>query len=110
MAEKIQELVHDDAHSSEKALGHLTDAAVNGHSQEPLEHIHGNAETPETHSWIKKYLPHHINIQELESDYHLGNYVIDREMGEKSWETSTSDGGFLFQCQDCVCRANFGWQ
>ncbi|KAK7986903.1 phosphatidylserine decarboxylase-domain-containing protein [Apiospora saccharicola] len=86
MAEKIQELVHDDAHSSEKALGDLTDAAVNGHNQEPLEHIHGNAETPETHSWIKKYLPHHINIQELENGYHLGNYVIDRETGEKSWE------------------------
>lgn len=89
MTEKLQELVHDDAHSSEKALGDLTDAAVNDHNDSSLGHIHGNAETPETHSWIKKYLPHHINMHELENGYHLGNYVIDRETGQKSWEAST---------------------
>ncbi|KAK8850798.1 Phosphatidylserine decarboxylase proenzyme 2 [Apiospora arundinis] len=87
MASKIHDLVHEVSHGSEKALSELTDAAVNGHRESPTQHIHGDAETPETDSWIKKYLPHHVDLQELESGHHLGNYVIDRETGEKSWET-----------------------
>jgi phosphatidylserine decarboxylase len=74
--------------NSAKALSTLTDAASD-HSVPPTKHIHADADTPETHSWLQKHFPQ-INLGELESRYHFGNYVIDRKTGEKSWEAMSA--------------------
>jgi hypothetical protein len=75
-----------DAHvnASAAALDTLTTAAEN-HPDPPLEHIHGGAAEAKSHSWIKKYIPDAV-LNDYENRYHLGNYVIDRETGEKSFE------------------------
>jgi phosphatidylserine decarboxylase len=78
-------LSQDGLDNSNKALSTLTDAAVTDHSAPPVAHLQAKADTPETQSWIQKHLPH-FGVEDLENRYHFGNYVIDRQTGEKSWE------------------------
>ncbi|KUJ15394.1 uncharacterized protein LY89DRAFT_686154 [Mollisia scopiformis] len=73
---------HYDA--SAKALTELTTRAEN-HNQPPKSHIHGSSSTTESHAWLSKFLPP-STIQAVENKFHLGNYVLDRETGEKTWE------------------------
>jgi phosphatidylserine decarboxylase len=66
------------------ALTELTRRAEN-HNQPPTSHIHGSSVTTESHAWLSKWLPKGT-IQSVENKFHLGNYVLDRETGEKNWE------------------------
>jgi phosphatidylserine decarboxylase len=66
------------------ALEELTRRAEN-HNQPPTSHIHGSSTTAESHAWLSKILPHGT-IQSVENKFHLGNYVLDRQTGEKTWE------------------------
>jgi len=70
--------------ASAGALHQLTTMAENK-NQPPTSHIHGSATTSESHTWLSKHLPH-SSMTYLENKFHLGNYVIDRQTGEKSFE------------------------
>ncbi|KAE9366100.1 hypothetical protein N431DRAFT_430265 [Stipitochalara longipes BDJ] len=70
--------------ASAGALEELTRRAEN-HNQPPTSHIHGSSTTNESHSWLSKILPHGT-IQSVENKFHLGNYVLDRQTGQKTWE------------------------
>jgi len=70
--------------ASASALDELTSKA-HDHSVSPTAHIHASAAASETHSWITRVFPP-STIEHLESRYHLGNYVIDRQTGEKHFE------------------------
>lgn len=43
------------------------------------------APTEKSHAWLRKIVPQKT-LEEYENRYHLGNYVIDRKTGEKSFE------------------------
>jgi phosphatidylserine decarboxylase len=77
-------LTDEGYNASAGALSELTRLAEN-HNQPPTSHIHGSSTTSESHAWLSKHLPHGT-IQSVENKFHLGNYVIDRQTGEKSWE------------------------
>jgi phosphatidylserine decarboxylase len=66
------------------ALEELTRRAENK-NQPPHSHIHGSSTSEESHSWLSKHLPQGT-IQAVENKFHLGNYVINRETGEKTFE------------------------
>lgn len=70
--------------ASAQALDSLTTAAGD-HPNPPLEHIHQPSAAAKTHSWIRKLIPESVQ-QSYESRYHMGNYVIDRKTGEKTFE------------------------
>ena len=75
-----------DAHveAAETALNSLTTAAAN-HDDPPDEHIHRPAAAEHSHSWIRRWIPETVQ-QEYEVYYHMGNYVIERSTGKKSFE------------------------
>jgi len=77
--------LHDEGlDASASALDGLTTKAQD-HAAPPTSHIHASAATAETHGWIKRLLPP-ATVEHLESRYHMGNYVIDRQTGEKHFE------------------------
>lgn len=70
--------------ASAAALKTLTTAAENK-NENPKSHIHMPATQAETHAWLSKLLPP-STVQSIESKYHMGNYVIDRQTGAKAFE------------------------
>jgi phosphatidylserine decarboxylase len=70
--------------ASAAALQHLTTAAEN-QNEDPKTHLHWPASDKEAHSWLSKVLPA-STLDNLETKFHMGNYVIDRQTGEKSFE------------------------
>lgn len=70
--------------ASAGALEELTRRAEN-HNQPPTSHIHGSSTSVESHTWLSKILPAGT-IESVENKFHLGNYVLDRQTGEKTWE------------------------
>ena len=51
----------------------------------PKDHIHTPGNNESAHSWFRSVFPYD-SLKELESQWHLGNYVIDRKTGQKSFE------------------------
>ena len=76
--------VHPSFDASAKALDSLTNAAQ-FHSEYPQGHLHRPADHESAHTWISKILPQ-STIEEFETKFHMGNYVIDRKTGEKTFE------------------------
>lgn len=70
--------------ASASALEELTTRAENK-NQPPTSHIHGSSATTESHAWLSKWLPTGT-IESVENKFHLGNYVLDRETGDKTFE------------------------
>ena len=70
--------------ASATALDTLTSQAED-HPTAPHEHIHAGAGHEKSHSFILKIIPETV-LNEYEHRYHMGNYVIDRTTGEKSFE------------------------
>jgi phosphatidylserine decarboxylase len=70
--------------ASASALEELTTRAENK-NQPPTSHIHGSSTSTESHAWLSKWLPTGT-IESVENKFHLGNYVLDRETGEKTFE------------------------
>lgn len=66
------------------ALSQLTSDAGD-HEADPKNHLHKSAASASTHTWLSKILPPTVTA-ELETRFHMGNYVIDRYTGEKSFE------------------------
>lgn len=69
----------------EKGLNAVTDHASKSHNQRPDTHLHAPAPEQHAHSWMKKLFPY-SNLEEMENAFHMGNYVIDRKTGEKTFE------------------------
>ncbi|KAI9733824.1 MAG: hypothetical protein M1818_007091 [Claussenomyces sp. TS43310] len=70
--------------ASAKALDTLTTMAQN-HNQPPQSHIHISGMSEKAHTWLKEVIPP-STVDNLEFRYHMGNYVIDRQTGEKTFE------------------------
>ena len=75
--------------ASATALKALTEATTSNHGIDPQQTLHAPANTDQGQSWIQR----HFNISgltskldSLENNFHMGNYVIDRKTGEKSFE------------------------
>ena len=80
---------HDlfDCHAA--ALRDLTDSTTSNHAVDPKETLHQPANHESSHSFLRKHFPSAYLMQHLdnlESAYHMGNYVIDRETGTKIFE------------------------
>lgn len=69
--------------ASEKALRSLTSAA--GKHPEASVNVLPSANHESAHSWLGKIIPA-STLDNLETRFHMGNYVIDRQTGEKSFE------------------------
>lgn len=70
--------------ASAGALQELTRRAENK-NQPPTSHIHGSSTSRESHSWLSSWIPQ-STIESVENKFHLGNYVLDRKTGEKTFE------------------------
>ncbi|KAI9810200.1 MAG: hypothetical protein M1827_006646 [Pycnora praestabilis] len=77
-------LTDDGFEASAGALSSLTTAAENKNDT-PKNHLHMPASHEKTHAWLSKILPA-STVDDLESKFHMGNYVIDRQTGEKTFE------------------------
>jgi phosphatidylserine decarboxylase len=77
-------LTEEGYQASASALQELTTRAESK-NQPPTSHIHGSSTTAESHAWLSKFLPKGT-IESVENKFHLGNYVIDRQTGEKTFE------------------------
>jgi phosphatidylserine decarboxylase len=83
-AKKKLDQKHLDA--AEAALDHVTDNAVpTRHSDHPTTQLHAPSNEHQSHTWMRSLFPYG-SIEEFESAWHLGNYVLDRQTGEKSFE------------------------
>lgn len=69
----------------ENGLNAITDQASKSHKEEPKAHLHAPATEEHSHSWMKRLFPY-SNLEEMENAFHMGNYVIDRKTGEKTFE------------------------
>ncbi|KAF2141636.1 uncharacterized protein K452DRAFT_228285 [Aplosporella prunicola CBS 121167] len=67
------------------ALEHITTLAAH-HSKAPEETLHQPATHARSHEWLAALFPSAAHLEQLEADHHLGNYVIDRRTGAKSFE------------------------
>ncbi|MCJ1486330.1 hypothetical protein MMC06_006507 [Schaereria dolodes] len=70
--------------ASAGALQTLTTAAENK-NENPKSHFHRPATHEESHAWLSRILPQ-STLANLETKFHMGNYVVDRQTGEKSFE------------------------
>lgn len=71
--------------ASASALDHLTNTAAQNHDTNPKSHIHQPAIHANAHSWLSKHFPTEV-LDSLEAGFHMGNYVIDRTTGAKTFE------------------------
>lgn len=69
----------------ENGLSAITDEASKKHADEPKAHLHAPATEEHSHSWMRRLFPYK-SLEEMESAFHMGNFVIDRKTGEKSFE------------------------
>ena len=70
--------------AAEGGLEDLTERSA-AHSDDPKDHIHTPGDHEQSHAWFRAVFPYD-SIQDFESQWHLGNYVIDRDTGKKSFE------------------------
>lgn len=68
----------------EKTLDEMTDKSAS-HKADPKEHIHMPGNHEKSHSLFRACFPYD-SLDDIESQWHMGNYVIDRETGKKNFE------------------------
>ncbi|KAK4580267.1 hypothetical protein LTR86_000470 [Recurvomyces mirabilis] len=73
---------HFDAAAS--TLDQMTSMAAkpDGHTK---EHLHAAADHAKSHAWFQSIFPQ-SSLENMENSWHLGNYVIDRQTGQKPFE------------------------
>lgn len=81
-AAEALELEHLNA--AENGLDDLTNQSA-AHANDPKDHIHTPGDNDKAHSWFRAVFPYD-SLQDVENQWHLGNYVIDRDTGTKSFE------------------------
>lgn len=67
-----------------EALNHITNRAGD-HGKDPKETLHQPSNHEKSHSWLKKIMPYD-SLEQMESAWHMGNYVMDRKTHEKTFE------------------------
>lgn len=70
--------------AAEQAFKDMTDKAKS-HVDNPKGHIHIPGNDEKAHAWFRSVFPYN-SLEEFEAQWHLGNYVIDRKTGQKSFE------------------------
>lgn len=80
-AVKNLETKHLDA--AEAVLSDITDKSKV--EPDPKDHLHIPATHDKAHSWFRSVFPYD-SLEAFEAEWHLGNYVMDRQTGEKSFE------------------------
>ncbi|KAH0385734.1 hypothetical protein KCU92_g3209, partial [Aureobasidium melanogenum] len=80
MTDKLSD-AHFDATAA--ALDQITDQAAGPEDPKNTLHLPSNHE--KSHSWLKRIFPYD-SLEAMESAWHMGNYVIDRKTGQKSFE------------------------
>ncbi|GAA6008359.1 hypothetical protein JCM11491_004448 [Sporobolomyces phaffii] len=76
-----------DAQFSQADYGSVLDSLTHdaaGDNAAEEQDIHTPADTAVHHKWLKRFVP---GIETLAAKYHLGNWVVDRQTGEKRWES-----------------------
>lgn len=68
-----------------QALAQTVNNAASGHLEDPKTHIQQPSRLSSTYNWLMSYFPQNY-LESLEANWHLGNYVIDRKTGHKSFE------------------------
>ena len=70
------------------AAGSLDDLTTQAgeHPKDPKQHLHLPATKEKAHAWMKSVFPY-TSLEEFESQWHLGNYVYDRETHQKEFES-----------------------
>lgn len=69
---------HITAQALEASVDHPTSA-------NPKMHLHMPAMGGHAKGLIERYFPQNY-LEQIEANYHLGNYVIDRKTGERTFE------------------------
>ena len=85
MAPLLDQVNDENFNASASALDHLTNNAAQNHDQNPQNHIHQPAIHENGHRWLSKLFPEKA-LENIEASWHLGNYVIDRKTGQKTFE------------------------
>ncbi|KAG9640802.1 hypothetical protein KCU64_g12818, partial [Aureobasidium melanogenum] len=80
MTDKLSD-AHFDATAA--ALDQITDQAAG--PEDPKNTLHSPSNHEKSHSWLKRIFPYD-SLEAMESAWHMGNYVIDRKTGQKSFE------------------------
>jgi phosphatidylserine decarboxylase len=83
MAEQ-HHLTDEGLDATSSALEDITDNA-NNKDVDPKTHLLRPADAATAHAWIAKFLPAD-KVEALENKFHMGNYVIDRQTGKKTFE------------------------
>ena len=84
-AMEAQDLSEAGFQASARALETITTATTANHGADPKTTLHQPADHEATHKWLSRILPSHT-AEQLETKFHMGNYVIDRQTGEKTFE------------------------
>lgn len=79
-----KELPKQHLDAAEGLLNDITTKASD-HNSDPKDHLHKPATHEQSHSWFRSVFPYN-SLEDFENQWHLGNYVIDRQTGEKSFE------------------------
>ena len=69
--------------AAESVLNGITDKSKV--EADPKDHLHVPATHDKAHSWFRAVFPYD-SLEAFENEWHLGNYVIDRQTGEKTFE------------------------
>src|SRR5450432_1844292 len=77
-------LTDEGFHSAASALTTLTTAAEK-YEDYPHAHLHRPADSAESHAWLKRMFPT-ASFDTIETRFHMGNFVIDRQTGNKTLE------------------------
>lgn len=74
-----------DAHfeATAAALDQITDQAAG--PEDPKATLHTPSNHEKSHKWLKRIFPYD-SLEAMESAFHMGNYVIDRKTGQKTFE------------------------
>ncbi|KAF2666498.1 hypothetical protein BT63DRAFT_310458 [Microthyrium microscopicum] len=68
-----------------QALDDTTTAASKDHTVSPSRTLHLQSKHEEAHGWLRKVFPQSY-LDSVEASWNMGNYVIDRTTGEKTFE------------------------
>jgi phosphatidylserine decarboxylase len=76
---------HEQLDALSSSLDSLTTQASQ-HSTDPKDHLHAPADRVKSHIWLRSFFPTQETLEQFERSWHFGNYVIDRQTGQQSFE------------------------
>ncbi|PSS05247.1 phosphatidylserine decarboxylase-domain-containing protein [Coniella lustricola] len=85
MTDTPEQAAHSRFASLHHAINAVTDKAKNSHTEDPQAHLQTPATHETSHAWMRHLFPY-TSLEEVESAFHLANYVMDRKTGAKTLE------------------------